>query len=163
LNGNARVPPWNNVTIRNQARWGALQAVLIIREYRACYEALVEALESGGNLGDCIYAIEKAAKENGLGPLKDPVGYIVELPGDEERWTTERPDENGFFGSLSKTANSVNPTTTIRNGSPQTMPSATNSKMGPQESLAKLNEYRKSMEDKLKEIDEKLGGLNDQS
>lgn len=156
LNGNARVPPWNNVTIRNQARWGALQAVLILREYKPCYEALVEALEAGGNLGECIYAIEKAAKDNGLGPMKDPKGYILELPGDEEKWTTEKPDENSFFGVLSGGS------ATGTNGAQLsvTPPRSTAAKVDPQESLSRLNEYRKSMEDKVKEIDEKLDGIN---
>jgi hypothetical protein len=45
-------------SIRNQVQWGAMQATLLLREYQECYNALVEVLEQGGSLGDCIYAIE---------------------------------------------------------------------------------------------------------
>lgn len=85
-------PVWNDLTIRNQARWGALQAVLIIREYKGCYDALVDALERGGSLGDCVYAIENAARMNDLSPLKAPLGYIVEGPDGQEKWETELPE-----------------------------------------------------------------------
>ena len=83
LNGGA----WNNDTIRNQARWGALQAVLMLREYKPAYEALVDALERGGGLGDCIHAIERAAREHNLKPIPRPLGFIA----DDGTWTTEDP------------------------------------------------------------------------
>jgi hypothetical protein len=144
LNGPSKnnVPAWNNVSIRNQARWGALQAVLILREYKPCYEALVDALEKGGNLGDCIYAIEKAARDNQLGPLKEPLGYIQELPGDGEKWTTERPN----YMEASADGTSVNGFVKSEPGDPK-------------DSLTKLNEYRKEMEEKLRAIEEKLEGI----
>lgn len=34
-----------------QARWGALRALLVLKEYRSAYEALVEALSRGDGLG----------------------------------------------------------------------------------------------------------------
>ncbi|CAB9500225.1 expressed unknown protein [Seminavis robusta] len=135
---------WNNVSIRNQARWGALQSVLILREYKACYEALVQALDNGGSLGECIYAIEKAARDNQLGPLKEPLGYIVELAGDEEQWVTEPPE-----GSETASAAVMKETASVA-------AQPVNGK----ESLAKLNEYRKEVEEKLKSIDEKLHGIS---
>lgn len=67
---------WNISSIKNQARWGALQAILLLKEYKPCYESLVDALERGGDLGDCILAIETAAKENGLGSIQKPLGYL---------------------------------------------------------------------------------------
>lgn len=147
LNGSSKSPPWNNVTIRNQARWGALQAVLMLREYKPCYEALVEALDNGGKLGDCIYAIEKAARDNNLGPLKDPLGYIMEKGPDTEEWTTERPAS--FFED-----NGITPTNNSATAS------ASQPTMNPEDSLAKLNEYRQQVEDRLKAIDEKLDTIN---
>jgi hypothetical protein len=59
---------------------------MILREYKECYDALVEALEHGGTLGECIYAIERAGREYNKGPLKQPLGYILERPGGLEEW-----------------------------------------------------------------------------
>ena len=42
---------WDTNAIKTQARWGASQAVLILTQYNDCYEALVDALERGGELG----------------------------------------------------------------------------------------------------------------
>lgn len=85
------VSQWSPELIRNQARWGATQAVLLLKEYKPCYDALVDALEKGGDLGQCIVAIEDAAKLNGLGWLRKPFGKVIEdgefgsfVPVDEE-------------------------------------------------------------------------------
>jgi hypothetical protein len=56
-------PPWNILRIQGQARWAALQAMLVLREHRESYDALVECLEQGKGLGDCIVAIESALPE----------------------------------------------------------------------------------------------------
>ena len=40
-------PPWNLVRIQGQARWSAMQAILLIREHQAAFDALVEVLEQG--------------------------------------------------------------------------------------------------------------------
>ena len=156
LNGGSAADPapWNNITIRNQARWGALQAVLMLREYKPCYEALVEALDQGGKLGDCIYAIEKAARDNGLGPLREPLGYIVEKPGNEEIWTRERPDN--FFEDAGMIAQS-----TAASGVPSYGSSSPS--MDPAESMVKLSAYRQEIEKKLKAIDEKLDMITKES
>lgn len=69
-------PAWNNITIRNQARWGALQAVLITKEYKECYDALVGVMEIGGSLSDCIYAIENAGLVYKKEPLKQSLFVI---------------------------------------------------------------------------------------
>jgi hypothetical protein len=52
-------PPWNILRVQGQARWAALQAILILREHEASYEALVAALQAGDGVGDCVQAIEK--------------------------------------------------------------------------------------------------------
>jgi hypothetical protein len=51
-------PPWNILRVQGQARWAALQAILILREHEASYEALVAALQAGEGIGDCVQAIE---------------------------------------------------------------------------------------------------------
>ena len=40
-------PPWNIVRIQGQARWSAMQAILLIREHQAAFDALVAVLEQG--------------------------------------------------------------------------------------------------------------------
>jgi hypothetical protein len=52
-------PPWNILRIQSQARWSALQAILVIREHQASFDALVKALEEKKGIGDAIEAIEK--------------------------------------------------------------------------------------------------------
>lgn len=51
-------PPWNILRIQGQARWAALQAILLIREHKEAYNALVRCLEEGKGIGDCVAAIE---------------------------------------------------------------------------------------------------------
>jgi hypothetical protein len=82
---------WDDATIRNQFRWGALQATLVLQEYKECYDALVAVLERGGSLGECIYAIEKAGCENVKCPLEHPLGFIWERPDGSEEWVPAAP------------------------------------------------------------------------
>ena len=51
---------WDIPRIQNQARWGASQAVLLLREHEAAFAALCEALERGASVGECMVAIEAA-------------------------------------------------------------------------------------------------------
>jgi hypothetical protein len=133
-------PVWNDLTIRNQARWGALQAVLILREYKECYEALVDAFERGATLGECIYAIENAARQHNKGPLQRPLGYIVEqLDGLDEVWTTEIPNE-----SLHSQINRVHELAKEK------------SHVSPDQSLEELRAYKETITSKLRDLDEKL-------
>lgn len=57
-------PPWNILRIQSQARWSALQAILIIREHQASFDALAKALEDKKGIGDVIEAIEKNLPED---------------------------------------------------------------------------------------------------
>ena len=137
-------PAWNDVTIRNQARWGAMQAVLLIKEYRVCFDALVDALERGGSLGDCIYAIENSGRENGKLPLTRPLGYIIERPnGLEEEWVTELPEE-----ALSEAPLRVAATTTA----PKSLDA--------DESLETLRTYKEQLQAKLRDLDTRLSELS---
>jgi hypothetical protein len=136
-------PAWNDVTIRNQARWGALQAALLIREYRECYDALVDALERGGSLGDCTHAIEKAGRDSGKLGLEKPLGYILEKPGGlEEEWATKLPE-----AAESKEVEAV------------AVATAQSKPIDAEESLETLREYKEMVQARLKDIDEKLSGL----
>ena len=87
---NSGIGSWNSEQIRNQARYGAVQAMLLLRQYRPAYEALVQALQYGGTLKDCIYAIEQAGRQHQLPTRNDrqPVGYIVNsnINDDESTW-----------------------------------------------------------------------------
>lgn len=138
-------PAWNDVTIRNQARWGAMQAVLLIKEYRVCFDALVDSLERGGSLGDCIYAIENSGREHGKLPLQRPLGYIVERPnGLDEEWVTELPHEANTEARV--------PTTTATNAPP--------APFDPEESLETLRVYKEQLEAKVRDLDTRLSELN---
>ena len=52
-------PPWNILRIQGQARWAAMQAILLIKEHEKSYDALCVALEKGESVGDAILAIEE--------------------------------------------------------------------------------------------------------
>lgn len=56
-------PAWEANQIRVQAKWAVLQAVLLLREYRAAYDALREAMEARLSLGECVMRIEEALKD----------------------------------------------------------------------------------------------------
>lgn len=133
-------PAWNDVTIRNQARWGALQAVLLIRQYKACYDALVDTLERGGTLGDCIYAIENAGRDSGLQPLKKPLGYILERPGGlEEQWAKDLPESERSVATVAAV-----PTTKA---------------LDPDQSIETLEVYKEELKRKLRDLDARLNEL----
>ena len=80
-------------------RKGKLQAALILREYKECYDALVSELERGASLGECIFAIEKAAKDYCKAPLQQPLGYLVEHPGEHEEWIPTDSEKAGAGGA----------------------------------------------------------------
>lgn len=134
---------WNIHSIKNQARWGALQAVLLIKEYRPCYDALVEALERGGDLGECVYAIENAAKENGLPSISErPLGYIVD-EGLYGEWVTEPPVEKTSSNNMVVTKVALEQDTSEKI-----------------EDLMSLENLKVKMQEKLEEIDSKLDSLS---
>lgn len=139
LNAGSKGKTWNSDSIRNQARWGALQAVLLLRHYKEAYAALVDALERGGTLGDCIYAIERAARESNLDVMSRPLGWIVE-DLTQPSWTTEDPTRQA-----------------INSGEPLLV----NKPFDEDKSLEELKEYRDQIEQKLKTIEERLKEIED--
>ena len=152
LNGSSRnsVPTWDGAAIKNQARWGAMQAVLMFREYKPAYEALVDALERGGTLGDCIYAIEKAARDHNLKPLQQPIGYLTEESNGSVSWRT-----------TTATGSSVDEDSWARleqqNEKDSVKPAMV---MDREESLATLKDYRAVVEKRIEELDQQLEKLN---
>jgi len=153
---------WNADAIRNQARWGALQAVLMLREYKPAYEALVDALERGGKLGDCIYAIEKAARDHNLKPRTQPVGYLLDGLQGGTTWSQELPASSTVKAAAA-------PSSTARETllEPVLMTAAAKQKrsdsstavMNEEESLEVLREYKAVMEKRLQELDQQLKDL----
>jgi len=135
---------WKNDTIKNQARWGAVQAVLLLREYKDCYDALVDALERGGKLGECVYAIENALKENGLPTIAErPLGYIVDQ-GMYGEWMTDVPvsSENAEQAKTSEAG-------TVGSKGIRSI----------EEEVVSLEELKKRMQQKLQDIDSQLDNL----
>ncbi len=142
-------PVWNDMSIRNQARWGALQAILMLRHYQPCYDALVQVLERGGSLGECVYAIEKAARDAKLEPLTRPFGYIVDVGGERQEWKEASVDATNVELPTSVASTAISATEAP---SPPTV--------SKEESLAELAEYRKMIEQRLQEIDSKLDNIS---
>ena len=142
---------WDAERIKNQARWGALQAVLLLRTYKASYDALVDALERGGNLGECIYAIEKAAADAGEQPLEKPLGYIAER-GLYGEWTDVPPST--ATNQYAKPVETVPATVPAKSEAPKAV------EVDDKEDVAEsLSELRKAAEERLKEIEAELAAL----
>lgn len=56
-------PKSQQADIRARARWAAACAAILLRERRASFDALVQALREGRSVGECVWAIETAAPE----------------------------------------------------------------------------------------------------
>lgn len=135
---------WSTDKIKNQARWAAMQAVLMMRQYQPAYLALVDALERGGTLGDCIYAVEKAARDHDLPGRgeRQPLGYICDDNG-VLAWKLTN-DTNDKSESLEQRIHSTSPQSAL---------------LDEEASLAALQRYKQEVEEKLREVDEKLKRL----
>ena len=140
------VSAWSPDLIRNQARWGAVQAVLLLKEYKPCYDALVEALERGAELGECIVAIEEAATREGLGWLRKPLGKVLE-GGEYGKWadidSVESADISSSVVVSSFAADQTN-----------SIPTYGDDPLTEQQEF--LKQYKEVMEKKLQSIDKKL-------
>ncbi|KAL3769650.1 hypothetical protein ACHAWU_010254 [Discostella pseudostelligera] len=153
------VSAWTPDLIRNQARWGATQAVLLLREYKPCYDALVDALERGGDLGQCIAAIEEAGATAGLSWLSKPLGKILD-EGEFGKWIpineaslTDGVDMIGSNGDLSESHHATTDSMEKTNG----VPTYGDDPITSTEEF--LRKYRDVMERKLASLDEKLEEL----
>jgi hypothetical protein len=60
------VPPFAFDQIQQQARWAAVQALLLLKEHRGAYDELVAALKERKDLGHCIEGIDQQLSR---GPL----------------------------------------------------------------------------------------------
>jgi hypothetical protein len=139
------VKGWSPELIRNQARWGATQAVLLLKKYKPCYDALVDALERGGDLGSCIVAIENAARREGLGWMRKPVGTIF-----------EDVEFGRFVEGYDSNVNSEVIETT--NGGTNGVPTFGVDPITSTEEF--LQKYREQMEKKLQSIDAQLAEMD---
>lgn len=158
--GNA-VSQWTPELIRNQARWGATQAVLLLKEYKPCYDSLVGALERGGDLGQCVNAIEDAARKEGLGWLRRPLGTVT---GDGEfgKWIPTGEESNDVvITSFEATANSSNREPQINQGpaaiGANGVPTFGRDSITDTEEFLKM--YRKQTEEKLEKIEQELSKM----
>ena len=59
--GSNRTAPLTNQQQQNATRWAAYTAARLLKNYAEEYEALQSVMERGGNLVECIQAIESAA------------------------------------------------------------------------------------------------------
>ena len=152
---------WNAEKIRNQARWGAMQAVLLIRHYKSSYEALVNVLEQGGSLGECIWAIETAAIDDKTEIRQSPQGIIVER-GLFGEWIQDEEIMRKELLSVQKNTMTdlySQDGTTIQSYNAQPLiPQMKKEKdsLTVEESEEFLKKYRDIVERKLKEIDDQI-------
>jgi hypothetical protein len=148
------VAAWTPELIRNQARWGATQAVLLMKEYKPCYDALVDALERGGDLGQCIVAIEEAAEKNGLGWLRHSSGTILE-EGDFGKWVP-------YDGTTELNGNTEEPPTLVTNGGTTNgVPTLGEDPITEAEQFLKM--YKETLTQKLETIDNELNKLDNKT
>jgi len=148
------VAAWTPELIRNQARWGATQAVLLMKEYKPCYDALVDALERGGDLGQCIVAIEEAAEKNGLGWLRHSSGTILE-EGDFGKWVP-------YDGTTELNGNTEEPPTLVTNGGTTNgVPTLGEDPITEAEQFLKM--YKETLTQKLETIDKELNKLDNKT
>lgn len=49
---------------QNQTRWAAYQAASILRKYKNEYQALIDIMNAGGSVNDCIIALENVSTAN---------------------------------------------------------------------------------------------------
>ena len=143
------VSAWTPELIRNQARWGAVQAVLLLKEYKPCYDALVDALERGADLGGCIVAIEEAAAKDGKGWLQHPLGRVLE-EGEYGKWITI--DEDMIANGNISQVNGAQSSTSLEE--PNGVPTYGEEPLTETEDF--LRKYKGVMEKKLAAIDEQL-------
>lgn len=151
------VAAWTPELIRNQARWGATQAVLLMKEYKPCYDALVDALERGGDLGQCIVAIEEAAEKNGLGWLRHSSGTILE-EGDYGKWVpySEGDGSMELNGSIEEPSSAP-----LTNGGTNGVPTLGEDPITEAEEFLKM--YKENLTQKLETIDKQLNELDNKS
>ena len=128
-------------------------------------------MERGGDLGQCIVAIEDAAAREGLGWLKKPMGRILE-EGENGKWV-EISDEvitngsntvpeavNGNSNGMIQTTNGAS-TTTGSTEKTNGVPTYGEDPITSTEEF--LRKYRDVMEKKLASIDEKLEELDNKA
>mmetsp|Transcript_4886 Transcript_4886/g.12259 ORF Transcript_4886/g.12259 Transcript_4886/m.12259 type:complete len:573 (+) Transcript_4886:164-1882(+) len=159
------VSTWNPDLIKNQARWGATQAVLLLKEYKPCYDALVDALERGGELGQCVVAIEEAAAREGLGWLHKPLGVVLE-EGEFGKWAEIGEEKSGNGGTTDLISGDMsqsnsNGASTMLIDKTAGVPTYGEDSITSTEEF--LKKYRDVMEKKLASIDEKLEEMDNKN
>lgn len=149
---------WSPELIKSQARWGALQAVALLREYKPAYEALVDVLDKPGptRLCDCIRAIETAAKEHNLKPT--PAALAIR---DMEQQQQQGLLASGKSGSGTTTNGAAAAAMTTTSSS--STKAAVSSPSSPEVMATTLQEYRSTVEKRLKEVEARLGELQEKS
>lgn len=127
-----------------------------MKEYKPCYDALVDALERGGDLGQCIVAIEEAAEKNGLGWLRHSSGTIFE-EGEFGKWV---PYSDGdaiteLNGSIAE------PSAPITSVGTNGVPTLGEDPITEAEEFLKM--YKENLTQKLETIDKRLNELDNQT
>ena len=145
----------------------------MLRQDKPAYEALVEALERGATLGEAIWAVERAARQHNLPgrEARQPIGYIVNDQG-VAVWTVD--PENATAAATTSSNDETNvmdneqrpPLVLVKADTPRTESkkptnaSETNGGNSKDVSLEVLKQYRTQVEEKLRDVDERLKELS---
>ena len=87
---------WDLPRVRNQARWAASQAALLLREHGVAYKELCDALARGEGVGGCVVAIERGLDEafgrNGELPAQTRARELASSAAAQQQQQASNPD-----------------------------------------------------------------------
>jgi hypothetical protein len=134
-----------------------------IHDDEPCYDALVDALKGGGDLGQCIVAIEDAARRENKGWLQKPLGIVLE-EGEFGKWVAIKDAgiENSLradWGTIGGNGAALQPSSLTEISLDYTNGVPTYGKDPITSTEEFLRKYPQVMEKKLAIIDEKLEEL----
>jgi hypothetical protein len=102
-------PPWSPLSIKAQARWAVLQAILLLRTNKEAHQALFEAMKARKPLGDCIDIIERlAVAQSDVAPPLPSVDEFDEETRQQQKEAELKKREERVVAELSRVRERLN-------------------------------------------------------